>query len=568
MLAVSIQACALEFPVELLDGGAPDEIDAHVDVIDAPSDAGHDAQVDAGHDAQVDAGIDATIPDAAPSDQHPLACVGTGTFSWEHVPSGSISRSDPEGGIVDVAMLELATSRRGAVLFLQSGGLRDGTGSSGLALYEDETSPCPGLAPGAPSYGGTADRAISRVLATTLRGAPAMITVSDVGTAGAHVMRDGTSEFATELDAEAALLASRSPRGVAVGDLDGDRVEDLVLVGHPDARIALLGGSRAITPVSEVRHAGRAWLVDVDGDGALDLIAGPDASQASPPRADLATLPGALLLGDGHGGLAPPEGTDGTFAALSSDGPVAIVDIDVDGDPDVVQWRRGPNRAELLRNESTPGVVRFGEPERVEPIGGADVVSFSTFGMRSSTAVADVDLDGAPDVVALGSHHWVLIRGGTAVPRMHVGSSFTDASRRVIDPPRFALGDAEGDGDLDFAIVLRDDASTYAYMMLGEGGGARTVAIDVRGAPSAGTQVCIAHEGALSGGGGCGGTLGHSLGVASTAQSDPTPVRSFYVPSPIERVDARVIVRVPGGARIVDVPGLAVGVRHVVTIPD
>ena len=104
-------------------------------------------------------------------------------------------------------------------------------------------------------------------------------------------------------------------------------------------------------------------------------------------------------------------------------------------------------------------------------------------------------------------------------------------------------------------------------MVLGDAGAAATVALRIEGAPAAGTELCLASEGELPERGCAGALLGHSLGIASTAQGDLAQTRLFTVRDGA-RVDVRVIVRRPEGALELDVPGLAVGARHVITLGD
>ncbi len=139
--------------------------------------------------------------------------------------------------------------------------------------------------------------------------------------------------------------------GAALGDVDGDGIEDLVLglnggmawqrglAGAPERRFAALAPLPGAGDLSSPRvtasceHAGQPHLVDVDGDGFLDLVAA-DAVQAA------ANLGFSLLLPDCiawfRGG---PEGF-GARQLLQVDGKdwksettlAGIMPFDLDGD--------------------------------------------------------------------------------------------------------------------------------------------------------------------------------------------------------------------------------------------
>ena len=93
----------------------------------------------------------------------------------------------------------------------------------------------------------------------------------------------------------------------------------------------------------------------------------------------------------------------------------------------------------------------------------------------------------------------------------------------------------------------------------------------MHGAPLAGSEICVARRGMLPRAASCiapeGVLLGHSLGVASSAQSEPAQSIVFTVPYDDPRIDARILVRTPEGARAYDARELPVGARHDLTLP-
>jgi VCBS repeat protein len=202
-----------------------------------------------------------------------------------------------------------------------------------------------------------------------------------------------------------------SPRSVAAGDLTGDGRPEIVVAGE-QAGISVLrnegGGAFSpgdLQPTGAAGVARHIALAQIDGDGRLDLLASDSGAATLRP-----------LLGDGNGNLAPlgarPTGLPGTsasvaagdvngdgvtdalaggddgFAVLLGDGGGAFaaapgspfpthaptgdlvqdlvaVDMNRDGQPDVVTANRGGSVSVLLNDETgllaaAPASVGFG----------------------------------------------------------------------------------------------------------------------------------------------------------------------------------------------------------------
>lgn len=145
------------------------------------------------------------------------------------------------------------------------------------------------------------------------------------GAAIAVLLGDGKGGF-TRARGEPGPIAAR-PYAVALGDLDGDRKLDAV-VAHDDATKASIlrgDGSGGLSWDHDLELGGRAAdvaLVDVDGNGALDLVA------AAYPAAML------LMLGDGKGSFAHAPGSP--FPLGGEPSGVAACDVSGDGKLDLV----------------------------------------------------------------------------------------------------------------------------------------------------------------------------------------------------------------------------------------
>lgn len=288
-----------------------------------------------------------------------------------------------------------------------------------------------------------------------------------------------------------------SARKVAVGDLDGDGAPDVVAAEHDTFAVHVLrnrgDGTLSAWPGSPIVAAGEKphthdiVLADLDGDAALDVLT---------TNADEHTV--AVWRGDGRGGFAPAAGSpfgtafrhpydamaiadfDGdrrpdvvvpllrdariallrgagsgvlrssrtdTVAVSPRPGYVLAVDVDGDGDRDVVASHDDTGVLDVLRNDGT-GAFRAGSCTLAQPIWGL--------------ATADFDGDGHADLAcgAQGGSSVQLVRG-------HGDGTFTEWQTLAAGPlaNHVACGDLDGDGRQDVVASCYGNGELVVFLL-------------------------------------------------------------------------------------------------------
>jgi len=221
-------------------------------------------------------------------------------------------------------------------------------------------------------------------------------------------------------------------RTVALGDLDGDGDLDVVAGNREQANRLYLNNGTAepfgevigIDITSDAHDTIAVALGDVDRDGALDLVVGNASGQAN-----------RLYRDDHFGGII---GSDITSDAHDTAG-IALADMDGDGDLDVVAGNTNGQVNRLYLNNGTA--------DPFQGVTGTDISAdaYDTL----AVAVGDVDGDGDLDMVAAsyGQRNRLYLNNGTADPFQ--GVTGTDISADTYDTLAVAVGDVDGDGDLD-----------------------------------------------------------------------------------------------------------------------
>lgn len=230
--------------------------------------------------------------------------------------------------------------------------------------------------------------------------------------------------------------------GLAIGDLDLDPAEgqdDVALVFTGESRARVFGtdvdavGSpflvpRAELPLPEPAGQGAAWA-DLDGDGAADLLV----------RAESGNV--LVARGDGLGGFAAAA-VDPSFTAEGGSGfPLAVGDLDGDGDDDFV----GPGGIYLNAG------------------GAIDQVGWSSIGPWRCAAIGDYNRDGIADVAGGGAASGVeLMLGGTLglYTRAILGTEGV--------PTAMITGDFDGDRVFDLAIHEARPAGDLVSVLFGD----------------------------------------------------------------------------------------------------
>ncbi len=317
-------------------------------------------------------------------------------------------------------------------------------------------------------------------------------------------LNDGSGNFVLGADPVPAGIGSVSIADT--GDVDGDLDLDLLLASTRAHYLLVNDGFGAFTevpgaipppsfqPNPPFNGSSVALFEDLDGDGDLDVLA-QGFTIVGPPS------PTRVFLNGGAG----------TFVELVGAGPAEANELamsialdDFDGDADVDAYVVGPDI--LLLNDGRGRFVDVTRPAievgawhvgvavgdvdgdgRLDAAigrenglrlfvsdGGSDFVDASAnlpAGVSAGKlAFGDVDGDGDEDLVTR-SYGWtstqlfLLLNDGTGV--------FTDASQQIPSPPieaeDVALGDADGDGDLDLFVAIQG-LNSRLYLNDGSGG--------------------------------------------------------------------------------------------------
>ena len=275
------------------------------------------------------------------------------------------------------------------------------------------------------------------------------LITSNNGGGDASVLRNlgsGPGININSFDLPVNFPAGIGPAGIAAGDIDGDGKKDLVIANFNVSTIAILKNtsvsgtinSSSFAPAVEYASApGCAYviLVDIDGDGKLDVVT------ANQPGQSLSVFRNQRTVGV----------IDGNTLAARVDIPVtggplgvAAGDLDGDGRPELVCGDFPGGAISVIRNVSSPGSLAF-EPR----------VDLSGTGTPLHFIIADLDSDGKRDIITAnqGGANVSVFKNTTSGVGSFTGASF---AARVdfgvgVNPRGLAVVDLDADGKPDIA---------------------------------------------------------------------------------------------------------------------
>ena len=239
---------------------------------------------------------------------------------------------------------------------------------------------------------------------------------------------------------------------VALGDVDGDGDLDAVLAFHSEPQRVYLNdgtGRFCAHPISPTFAAGFSTditLGDMDGDGDLDAVV-----------ANTGNEPQDVYLNDGSGGFSAHP-VSPTFGAGSSFG-VALGDLNGDGSLDAVVANYNNEPRQVYVNDGTGRLA----PHPTAP-------TLAGYNYSYDVALGDVDGDGDLDAVAANAYanlpQEVYLNDGSGQFTAHpISPTFGAGDSRAI-----ALGDLDGDGDLDAAVANYNGETQAVFLNDGSGG--------------------------------------------------------------------------------------------------
>jgi hypothetical protein len=271
-------------------------------------------------------------------------------------------------------------------------------------------------------------------------GIPDLVTADYFGGTVSILRGNGDGSFQPAVS----YPAGSGPGAVAVGDFDGDGIPDLAVADFGSNSVSILRGNgdgsfQAPKSYAAGSSPTSVAVADFNGDGI------PDLAVTDNPSVDNGTL--NVLRGNGDGSFQAPK----SYAAGASPHSVVAADFNGDGIADLAVANSNADAVSVLLGNGDgsfqgPASYRVGRyPLRV--------------------AVGDFNGDGRPDLVTANttdSTASVLLGNGDGTFRPAV--SYADADLSTV-----AVGDVNGDGILDFVTTANFGSRVGVHLGNGDG---------------------------------------------------------------------------------------------------
>ena len=289
-----------------------------------------------------------------------------------------------------------------------------------------------------------------------------IVTVSGIkgsGTLGLNLVDNGSihdqaGNPLTQQNAPAAFQAQQTlatgpaPTSVAVGDVNGDGKPDLVVttLGNDTVNV-LLGNGNGSFQAQQTFASGyfpqSVALGDVNGDGKPDLVVANRSSNTV-----------SVLLGNGNGTFQAQQ----TFATGSRPYSLALGDFNGDGKPDLAVANGSGNTVSVLLGNGN-GTFQAQQ-------------TFATGSYPASVALGDVNGDGRLDLIVVNNQYsgTVSVLLGNGNGTFQAQQTFSIGSQ----PHSLALGDLNGDGKPDLVVANETNFTNVpstVSVLLGNGNG-------------------------------------------------------------------------------------------------
>ena len=189
------------------------------------------------------------------------------------------------------------------------------------------------------------------------------------------------------------ILTGMNPVGLVLGDIDGDGKPDLTVANNGSSTISIfrnlsITGSfdgSSFAPIVDLEADGPRGvnIGDIDGDGKLDLVVANNMLNS--------------IAVYRNNGISDAISTSSfsprvTFTTLVNPDHIAIGDIDGDGRPDIAVTNFGSATVSLFKNTSTSGSITTGSlAGRVDLAVGTNSIGI---------VICDIDGDNKPDIIA------------------------------------------------------------------------------------------------------------------------------------------------------------------------
>jgi hypothetical protein len=248
-----------------------------------------------------------------------------------------------------------------------------------------------------------------------------------------------------------------APRGLSVGDFNGDGRPDLVVSNNLDGTVSVLlntmpaGASTPTFAAQQTFATGsapqRVAVADFNGDGRPDLAVGIGNSAV------------AVMLNTTPAGAAAASFAAAATFSTMTDFPASVAagDFNGDGRPDIAFLLPNAGEAGVLLNTTTVGAS-------TPSFAAAQL--FSVGSAPQSLAVGDFDGDGRPDLVAAnanGKTVSVLINmtaAGASTPSFAAQQTFGVGN----NAQAVAVADFNGDGRPDLAVSNQGDSTVSVLL--------------------------------------------------------------------------------------------------------